>query len=59
MSLLTEIGAKSSLEPYHMQILLEKIFHHSEGSILDPNAKESIKKAVQYLYLSLEMLQKH
>ena len=56
MSLLAEIGVKSSLEPHHVQIVLEKIFHHSDGAELDPNAKECVKKAVQFLYPRLATL---
>lgn len=56
MQLLTKVCVKNKLEVDHMQIVLEKIFHHSRGEKLDPNAKECVKKAVDYLYSSLTAL---
>ena len=56
MSLLTEIGVKSSLELHHMQTVLEKIFHHSKGAELDPNARACIKIALEFIYTRLATL---
>ena len=56
MSLLTEIGVKSSLELHHMQTILEKIFQHSKGTELDPNARACIKSALKFIYTRLATL---
>ena len=56
MSLLTETGVKSSLEPHNMQVVLEKIYDHSHGAELDPNARVCVESAVKFLYSRLSTL---
>ena len=51
--ILTEIGVKQKLDMHHMQIVLEKISICSKGERLDPNSKECVKKAVEFLYVCL------
>ena len=50
MQLLTTIGVKSSLDIHHMKIVLEKIYEHSQGQTLDPNAQVCVKRALEYLF---------
>ena len=50
MQLLTSIGVKSNLDIHHMQIVLEKIYEHSQGQTLDPNAQVCVKLALEYLF---------
>ena len=50
MQLLTTIGVKSNLDIHHMQIVLEKIYEHSQGQTLDPNAQMCVKMALEYLF---------
>ena len=49
MTLLTELGVKQNLDLHHMQIVLEKIFVHSEGAVLDPNSIKCVQKALEFL----------
>jgi sacsin len=53
---LTEIGVKNDLELHHMQIVLEKIFNRSQGAELDPDARECVEKALEFLFSHLSTL---
>ena len=48
-NLLKAIGVKPSLEPHHIQIVLERAHQVSEGAELNPNIEMCVKKAIKFL----------
>ena len=56
-NLLKAIGVMPSLEPHHIQIVLEGAHQVSEGAELDPNIKMCVKRAIKFLSEKLSQVE--